>query len=156
MLKIDPHVVMDLSIFEIGGWNMLQSSDLRLFEEFMKENELRLLLIGILSKDLFVRIRCMEQHFVTTELNVKELMSLREGHHEMMQCYMRQCCAHSNDLHEHTGRHLSWTESTRMKLITCRPNVQRLDQNRVNTCGRQQVFLINHWRINIALESFFE
>ena len=55
----------------------------------MDENE-PWLEIGIPSKELFLRIRCMEQHFVRTDLNVKELMPLREGLHEMMQCDMRQ------------------------------------------------------------------
>ena len=77
--KIDPKVVMDLSIFKIGGWNILQPINQHLLEEFSDENEPRLLLIGIPSKDLFLRIQRMEQHFVRTDLNVKELMPLREG-----------------------------------------------------------------------------
>ena len=37
--KIDPKVVMDLSIFKIGGWNSLQSCNQQLLEEFIDENE---------------------------------------------------------------------------------------------------------------------
>ena len=83
--KIDPKVVMDLSIFKIGGWNTLHYSNRKSLDECIDENE-PWLLIGILSKDLFLRIQCMEQHYVGTDLNVKELMPLREGLHEMMQC----------------------------------------------------------------------
>ena len=32
--KIDPKVVMDLSIFKIGGWNILQTSNRKLLEDF--------------------------------------------------------------------------------------------------------------------------
>ena len=44
--KIDLKVVMDLSIFETGGWNSLRPSNQNLLEEFIDENELWLL-IGI-------------------------------------------------------------------------------------------------------------
>ena len=44
--KIDPKVVMDLSIFKIGGWNSLQPINQNLLEEFIDENE-PWLLIGI-------------------------------------------------------------------------------------------------------------
>ena len=37
--KIDPKVVMYLSIFKIGGWNNLQRRNRNLFEEFLDENE---------------------------------------------------------------------------------------------------------------------
>ena len=37
--KIDPIVVMDLSIFKMGGWNSLQPSNQKLLEEFIDENE---------------------------------------------------------------------------------------------------------------------
>ena len=36
---IDPKVVMDLSIFESGGWNSLQPINQNLLEEFIDENE---------------------------------------------------------------------------------------------------------------------
>ena len=37
--KIDPRVVMDLSVFKIGGWNILQPSNRKLSDESMNENE---------------------------------------------------------------------------------------------------------------------
>ena len=54
--KIDPKVVMDLSISKIGGWNIQQSSNRKSLEEFIEENEPWLLLIRIPCKDLFLRI----------------------------------------------------------------------------------------------------
>ena len=36
--KIDPKVVMDLSIFKIGGWNILQLSNRKLSEKCINEN----------------------------------------------------------------------------------------------------------------------
>ena len=56
--KIDPKVVMDLSIFKIGGWNILQPSNRKLLEEFIDENELWLL-IRIPSKDSFFMIKVL-------------------------------------------------------------------------------------------------
>ena len=47
--KIDPKVVMDLSIFSIGGWKILQLSDRKLLEEFIEEAVLQL--SGILNSD---------------------------------------------------------------------------------------------------------
>ena len=44
--KIDPKVVMDLSIFKIGGWNELQSIVQKSFAKFIVEN-LPWLLVGI-------------------------------------------------------------------------------------------------------------
>ena len=97
---------MGLSFFKIGGWNILQPSNRKLFEESIEEDELQLLLIGILSRDSFLVI-----HYV------KELPPLREGLHEMMQCYKRQHFAASEDLHEYPRGHSSWRESTRMKFM---------------------------------------
>ena len=37
--KIDPKVVMVLSIFKICGWNNLQPSNQHLMEEFIGEND---------------------------------------------------------------------------------------------------------------------
>ena len=37
--KIDPKVVMDPSIFKIGGWKSLQPIDRQLLEELIDENE---------------------------------------------------------------------------------------------------------------------
>ena len=64
--KIDPKVVMDLSIFKIGGWNILQSSLLKLWEEFIYENGLWLL-IGIPGRDSFFMIQYLERHFVSSD-----------------------------------------------------------------------------------------
>ena len=52
---------------------------------------------------------------------MKKLMSLREGLHVMMQCYMRQHFADRYWLHEHPGGHASWRETT-MKKFTQRIN----------------------------------
>ena len=35
-VKIDPKVVMNLSIFKIGGWNILQPNDRKLFNKILK------------------------------------------------------------------------------------------------------------------------
>ena len=117
-----------LSIFKIGGWNCLQPSN----QKNRWKNLLMRMNRGCCSefqaKTLFLRIQCMEQHVVRTDLNVKEMMPLRERLHVVMQCYMRQhdACLHST----------SWRESTRRKFtqgsITyfverpiCRRNVQK-------------------------------
>ena len=88
-VKIDPKAVMDLSIFKIGGWNSLQPIDQYLFEEFVDRNE-PWLLIGIPSRDPFFVTQYLERHSVSSDQHMKKLMSLREGLHVMMQCYMRQ------------------------------------------------------------------
>ena len=49
----DPKVVMDLSIFKIGGWNSLQPSNQNLLAKFVDENE-PWLLVGIPSRDPFL------------------------------------------------------------------------------------------------------
>ena len=149
--KIDPKVVMDLSILKKnGGWNSLQPVNQNLFEEFIDEKE-RWLLIGIPSRDPFVVTQYLERDSVSSDQLMKKLMSLCEGLHVMMQCYMRQHFADRCWLHEHPGGHASWREPTMRKLTkestayfvkgpvcadgTCR----RCDQNRVNTCGKQRV-----------------
>ena len=48
--KIDPKVVTDLSIFKIGGWNILQPSNRKLWEEGIEENDSKLLSITIPSR----------------------------------------------------------------------------------------------------------
>ena len=60
--KIDPKVVMDLSIFKIGGWNSLQPINQNLLEEFIDENE-PWLLIGIPSRDPFHVTQYLARHF---------------------------------------------------------------------------------------------
>ena len=99
--KIDPKVGMGQSMFEIGGWKMMQLSNRKLFEEFIEEAATAELLIGPLSRD-----SVSAMHYAVT--------STREGLHGMMQCYRRQHFAASNDLHEHPRGHSSWRESTRM------------------------------------------
>ena len=85
MPKIDPKVVMDLSIFKIGGWNSLHPSNQKLLEEFMDENE-PWLLIGIPSRDPFFVTQYLERHAVSSDQHMMKLMSLREGLHVMTQC----------------------------------------------------------------------
>ena len=69
--KIGPKLVMDLSVFKIGGWNILQPSNRELLEEFINETEPRLL-IRIPSRDSFFMIQYLEQPFVCDNVNVKE------------------------------------------------------------------------------------
>ena len=57
--KIDPKVVLDLSMSKIGGWNILQPSNRKLLEEYIDEKE-PWLLIRITSKDSFLMIRYLE------------------------------------------------------------------------------------------------
>ena len=45
---------------------------------------------------------------MSSDQHMKKLMSLREGLHVMMQCYMRQHFADRHWLHEHPGGHASW------------------------------------------------
>ena len=59
--QIDPKIGMDLSIFKIGGWNILQPSKRKLLEEVFDENE-PWLLIRIPSKDSFLMTRYWERH----------------------------------------------------------------------------------------------
>ena len=104
--KIDPKVVMDLSIFKIGGSNSLQPCNQQLLEEFLDENE-PWLLIGTPSRDPFLVTQYLERHSVGSDEHMKKLMSLREGLHVMMQCTMRQQFADRCCLHEHPGGHAS-------------------------------------------------
>ena len=100
--KIDPKVETGPSVFEIGGWKILQLSNRQLLVEFIEEVVLQL--VGSLSRD-----SVLVMHYAVT--------STREGLHGMMQCYRRQHFAASNDLHEHSRGHSSWRESTRMKFM---------------------------------------
>ena len=70
--NIDPKVVMDLSIFKIGGWSNLR------------------LLIGIPNRDPYHVTQVLERHSASSDQHMKKLISLREGLHVMMQCDMRQ------------------------------------------------------------------
>ena len=113
--KIDPKVEMDLPVFQISGWNILQPSNRKLLEESIEEDE-PWLLIGIPSRDPFLVTQYLERHSAVSDQHMKKLMSLREGLHVMMQCYMRQHFADRYWLHEHPGGHASWREPTMRKF----------------------------------------
>ena len=100
--RSDPKVVMDMSISKIGGWNSLNTINQKLLEEIVDENEPRLL-IRVPSRDPFFVRQYLERHSVSSDRHMKKLMSLREGLHVMMQCYMRQHFADRHLLHEHPG-----------------------------------------------------
>ena len=110
--KIDPKVVMDLSILKIGGWNSLQPINQNLLEEFIDESEL-FLLIGVPSRDPLFVTQYLERHSVGSDQHMKKLMSLRQGLHVMMQCYMRQHFADRYWQHEYPGGHASRRENLR-------------------------------------------
>ena len=58
-------------------------------EESIEEDELQLWLIGILSRDSFLMMQYLEQHFLSVHSNVKELMPLSEDIHVTTQGYMQ-------------------------------------------------------------------
>ena len=127
--KIDPKVVMDLSTFKIGGWN-LQPSNRKLLEEFIDENE-PWLLIRTPGRDPFFMIQYLDGHSASSDQHMKELMPLREGLHVTTQCCMRQhdACRHS----------ASWRESMRRKFmrgLICRWKAQKM---RSESSGKQRV-----------------
>ena len=113
-VKIDPKVVMDLSIFKIDGWNSLQPNNQNLLEEFIDKND-TWLLIGIPSRYLFLVTQYLERHSPSSDQHMKKLKSLREGLHVMMHCYLRQHLADRDWLQEHPGGHASWREPTMTK-----------------------------------------
>ena len=104
--EIDPKVVMDLSIFKLGGWNNSMPSNPTLLAEFVGENELWLL-IRIPNRDPFFVTQDLEQHSANADQHMKKLMSFRGGLHVMMQCHMRQHFADRYWLHVHPGGHAS-------------------------------------------------
>ena len=82
-------------------------------------------------------IAVLEGHSVSSDQHMKKFMSLREGLHVMMQCYMRQHFAVRYWLHEHPGGHASWSEPTVWKFtkesttyfverLVCRWTVQKM------------------------------
>ena len=83
--KIDQKVVMDLCIFEIGGWNILPLSNPKLSEEGIEENDPKLLSIKIPSGDFCSTMQYLERQLMCDDPNVKGSKSLREGLHETMQ-----------------------------------------------------------------------
>ena len=137
--KIDPKIVMDLSIFKIGVWNILLLGNRKLLEESIKEDELQLLLIGILSRDAFLVIQ-----------SVKELTLLREGLHEMIQYYRRQHFAASNDLREHPIGHSSLGESTTMKFTNIQMEYSEMRFESSVFMWETTGAFLNSWRIKIA------
>ena len=164
--KIDPKVVMELSILKIGGWNSLQPINQNLLEGFIDENE-TWLLVGIPSRDPFLVTQYLERHSLGSDQHMKKLMSPCEGLHVMMQCYMRQHFADRYWLHKHPGGHASWREPTMRKFLkesttyfvkrlVCRWNVQTV---RSESCGyvrKTTGVFTNSWRIKIALDSYIE
>ena len=158
--KMDPKVVMDLSIFKICGWNSL--SNQKLLEEFVDENEIWLL-IGILNRDPFLVTQYLERHSASPDQHMKKMMSFREVLHVMMRCYKRQHFADRYWLHEHPGGHVSRRELTVRKFTkesttyfvkgpVCRWNIQKM-QSESSECVRKTTgFFKNSWRIKIALE----
>ena len=69
--KIDPKVVIDLSVFTIGGWNILQPVNRKLLKECIEENDSQLLSIKILSGDLFLTIQYLDRQLMDDDPNVK-------------------------------------------------------------------------------------
>ena len=89
----------------------------------------------------------------------EKLMSLREGLHVMMECYMRQqdACPHPTSWREPTMRK-STKESTTyfVKGPVCRWNVHKMRSESSEHVRKTTGFFTNSWRIKIALESYFE
>ena len=154
---------MDLSI--IQSWWMEQLHTIY-FQEVIDENE-PWLLIGIPSRGPFLLTQYLERHSVSSDRHMKKMMSLREGLHVMMQCYIRQHFADRYWLHEHPGGHASWREPTMRKFTkesttnfvngpVCRWNVQKMRSEPSEYVRKTTGFFTNSWRIKIALESHFE
>ena len=164
--KFVKNFVMDLSMSKIGGWNSLQPINQKLREEFIDEHELWLL-IGIPRRNPFFVTQYLERHSASSDQHMKKLMSLREGLHLMMQCYMRQHFADRYWVHEHPGVYASRREPTMRKVTkesttyfvkgpVCRWNVQKMRSESSGYVWKTTGFFTNSWRINMALESHFE
>ena len=69
--KIDPKVVMDLSIVKISGWNILEPSNRKLSEGRIDENKPRLS-IKIIIRDSFFTIQTLERQLMCDDPNKKE------------------------------------------------------------------------------------
>ena len=69
------------------------------------------LLIGIPNRDPFFVTQCLERHSASSDEQMKKLMSLHEGLHVMMQCYMRQHFVDRFWLYEHPERQSSRREN---------------------------------------------
>ena len=81
---------------------------------------------------------------------MKKMMSLREGLHVMMQCYMRLQIADRDWLREHPVGHASWREPTKRKFkkesttyfvrgLVCRWNVQKVQSESSEDVRKHQV-----------------
>ena len=125
------------------------------------------LLIGIPGRNPLLVTQYLERHSVSSDQHMKKLMSLREGFHVMMQCYVRQHFADRCWLHEHPGGHASWREPTMRKFtkesttyivksLVCRWNVQKMRSESSEYVRITTSFFTNSWRIKIASESYFE
>ena len=102
-----------------------------------------------------------------SDQHMKKLMSLREGLHVMMRCFMRQHFADRCWLHAHPGGHASWREPTMRKFtkesttyfvkgLVCNWNVQKMRSESSEYVWKTTGFFTNSWRIKVALESYFE
>ena len=132
----------------------------------MDENQ-PCLLIGIPSRDPFLVTQYLERYSVSSDQHMKKLMSLREGLHAMMQCYMRQHYADCCWLQQPPGGHASWRERTMRKFTkesityfvkgpVCRWNVQKMRSESSEYVRKTTGFSTNSWRMKIALESCIE
>ena len=108
--KIDPKVVMDLSVFKIGGWynpvieNCRKNVLIRMSRDCRSEFRTEI--------HSFFMIQYLEQPFVCGSPNVKEskwhsqlLTLLCEGLCELQVTLQQQHFAACKDLHEHFRRH---------------------------------------------------
>ena len=91
MPKYDPKVVMDLSIFQIGGWK-IGSPVTRACWKNSRMGMNQWLLVGIPDGDPFFVTQFLKRHCRSSDQHMKKLMlmSLREGLHVIMQWYMQQ------------------------------------------------------------------
>ena len=103
----------------------------------------------------------LERLSASSDQHMKKLMSLREGLHVMMHCYMRQHFVDRYWLHEHPGGHASWREPTMRKLTKgsatyfvkgpiCGWNVQKMRLESSEDVRKTTGFFTNSWRIKIA------
>ena len=144
----------------------MQPINQKQLEEFIDENE-HWMMIGIRSRDPFLVTRYFERHSASSDQHMKKLMSLREGLHVMMQCYMRQHFADRYWLHEHPGGHASWREPTMRKFtkestiyfvngLVCRWNVQKMRSESSEYVRKTKGFFTNReskWPWTAALKN---
>ena len=160
--KIDPKVVMDLSIFKIGGWSELQPSDHKSLEKFTEEN-MPQLLVGFLKQRSILCYTILEGTLWEFRSTLKNLISFREGLRVMIQYYKRQHSADFYWLHEHLGGPASWRESMTRKLAkesttyyirgpVCKWNIHMMQSEYVRkTTG----FFTNSWSIPNRIGELF-